>query len=253
MSQLLSRRELMQVASAFTVAGVMAVPAASPAAALESSPRKPCRGSVCMFSKSVPQLNWVELGKTTKEAGFDGVDLSVRSDGHVLPERAAVDLPKAITAIRGEGMEVSMLTTGLLDLNSPGARPILEIAGKLSVPHVKPGYYAYRTTNPFDDLREAGRRFRGPVKLAKENGVQIGYHNHPDWVGGFTWDTVNLLEPLDPRWIGCYSDLGHASVGEGDDEWRIAANIAMSRLKMITVTGGKLQTADLRGPGLSAV
>jgi sugar phosphate isomerase/epimerase len=188
-----------------------------------------------VFSKSFPQLGWTELAKAAKGAGFDGIDLTVRSDGHVLPERAAVDLPKAIAAIRAEGMVVPMLTTELVDLQSTGARPILEIAGKLSVPYIKPGYYPYKSANPFDDVREAGRRFRGLVDLAKENGVQIGYHNHPDWVGGSIWDAANVIEPLDAHWSGYYFDLGHSSVNEGEDEWRIAANLVMPRLKMVAV------------------
>ncbi len=235
MSQHLSRREFMQVASAATVAGAMTGPASLRAAVLEGSPRKPLPGPVCLFSKSVPQLGWSELAKTAKEAGFDGIDLTVRGDGHVLPDRAAVDLPKAIAAIRAEGMEVPMLTTELLGVDSVGARPILEIAGKLSVPYIKPGYYEYQSSNPFDDVRQAGNKFGGLVELAKENGVQIGYHNHPNYVGGSVWDVANVIEPLDARWCGYYFDLGHISLNEGEDEWRIATSLVIPRIKMLAV------------------
>ena len=44
-----------------------------------------------VFSKHFPDLNYDELGETAKQLGFDGVDLTVRPKGHVLPERAAED------------------------------------------------------------------------------------------------------------------------------------------------------------------
>ena len=41
-----------------------------------------------------------EMSKVVAEMGFDGVDLTVRPQGHVLPERVEADLPKAVEAIR---------------------------------------------------------------------------------------------------------------------------------------------------------
>ncbi len=239
----LSRRDFMQKATAAAIAGAVVIPSTPTASCADGDTHTQFLGPICLFSKAAPQLGWSELARAAKEAGFDGIDLSVRSDGHVLPERAKADLPKAIAAIRNEGIEVPMLTTELLDASSPGARPILEIAGKLSVRYIKPGYYLYQSARPFDDLREAGIKLRTLVELAKENGVQIGYHNHPGCVGGSVWDVANVIEHLDPQWCGYYFDLGHASVSEGEDDWRIASNLIRPRLKMLAIkdmtwTGG---------------
>lgn len=222
-----SRREFVQIVSAATVAGVIAPAwAAGPSAS---------RGPVCLFSKSVPQLGWQELAKAAKQAGFDGIDLTVRAEGHVLPERAATDLPKAVEAIRAEGMQVPMLTTELLSADDPTARPIFETAGKLTIPYIKPGYYAYQFINPLKEVHEAGRQFRSLVVLAKQNGIQVGYHNHPNYIGSSVWDMANVIEALDPRWCGYYFDLGHISVNEGEDEWNVATRLVMPRLKMLAV------------------
>ncbi|MGA3241771.1 MAG: sugar phosphate isomerase/epimerase, partial [Bryobacteraceae bacterium] len=64
-----------------------------------------------VFSKHLPDLNYEELGKTAKELGFDGVDLTVRPKGHVPPERAAEDLPRAVDTLRKHGLSVPMITT----------------------------------------------------------------------------------------------------------------------------------------------
>ena len=60
----------------------------------------------CLFSKHLPELDWSALAQATRDAGFGGVDLTVRPRGHVLPERAPDDLPRAIDAIRTAGLSV---------------------------------------------------------------------------------------------------------------------------------------------------
>ena len=45
-----------------------------------------------------------------------------------MPERAAEDLPKAVAAIRAEGLEVPMITTALVAADDPTAVPILSTA-----------------------------------------------------------------------------------------------------------------------------
>jgi L-ribulose-5-phosphate 3-epimerase len=94
MNKYFSRREFVQVSSAAaisTAAGLSQWPARQVKAAM----RAPFRGTLCLFSKPVPQLSWRELAQAAKHAGFGGIDLTVRPEGHVLPERVAIDLPKA--------------------------------------------------------------------------------------------------------------------------------------------------------------
>ncbi len=57
------------------------------------------RGEIVFFSKPLPQMDWQRLAANVKRLGFDGIDLTVRPEGHVLPERVEEDLPKAVAAI----------------------------------------------------------------------------------------------------------------------------------------------------------
>lgn len=234
MNQYFSRREFLQVSAAAIVANTVP-PTAWSDAVSPAGARGPFRGTLCLFSKAVPQLNWRELAQSAKQAGFGGVDLTVRSEGHVLPARAAEDLPKAVAAIRAEGLEVPMITTELLRADDPTALPILEAAGKLSIPYLKPGYYRYKFVNVLQEFQEAGQDFRGLVELAGKHKIQVGYHNHPNYIGASIWDMAAVIEPLDPSWCGYYFDLGHLCVDSGEDEWKIATNLVMPRLKMIAV------------------
>src|SRR5688572_22182827 len=73
----------------------------------------------CFFSKHLPDLNWTDLAAATIDMGFDGIDLTVRSKGHVAPERVAEDLPRALDAIRAKGTHVAMITTELTSASHP--------------------------------------------------------------------------------------------------------------------------------------
>jgi sugar phosphate isomerase/epimerase len=232
MRKQLSRRTFLQVSSAATLAGarVLSARAEGPAPV-----RGPFRGTLCLFSKPVPQLTWQELALSAKRAGFGGIDLTVRRSGHVMPQRAEEDLPKAVAAIRAEGLEVPMLTTELLSSDDPTAVPIMRTAAKLSIPFLKPGYYHYKFVDVRKEVEEAGNQFRGLANLAEQCGVQVGFHNHAGYIGGQTWDIAPVIDTLNPKWVGYYYDLQNASQEGAFQGWRIAANLVMPRMKMMAV------------------
>lgn len=192
-------------------------------------------GTLCLFSKHLPTMNWQRLGQTVKKLGFGGVDLTVRPQGHVLPERAAEDLPKAVAAIRDEGITVPMITTGLLAATEPTAKPILQTAGKLRIPYLKSGYYKYAFVDVRSELDKAMTEFTSLAELSQECGVQIGFHNHESYIGAPLWDVANVIDSLPPKWVGYYFDIRHAVAEGGGAGWKIALNLVAPRIKMIAV------------------
>ena len=91
---------------------------------------------VVMFSKMLGGLSVEQAGDAIAEMGFDGVDLTVREGGHVLPENAAQDLPKAVDLLRSKRLSVPMITTGIVDPDEPHTEAILGSAS-FSVPNIK--------------------------------------------------------------------------------------------------------------------
>ena len=76
--------------------------------------------ALCLFSKHLPDLGYDDLGRQSKEFGFDGVDLTVRPKGHVLPENAARDLPRAVEtrgprSSGGRGVGKGGVGSGVID------------------------------------------------------------------------------------------------------------------------------------------
>ena len=193
------------------------------------------RGPLCLFSKHLPMLEAQPLARALKSLGFAGIDLTVRPGGHVIPERAAEDLPRFLKTVRDEGVEVPMITTALVSASETTARPILATAGAHGVALFKPGYYRYAFTDVRKELADAATALRGLAELGARCGVALGFHNHAGYIGGPVWDVVPIIDALDPRWAGYYFDVRHAVVEGGDGGWRSALTAVAPRLKMIAV------------------
>ncbi len=195
------------------------------------------RAPLVLFSKPVDKLPTAELASLVKKTGFDGLDLTVRKGGHVAPDRAGSDLPKAFEAFAAAGLSVPMITTEILNTADPNAQGILSTAGRLKIPYFKIGYHRYTEGVPFEQkLAEVKAALTGIAGLAKEYGVAAGVHNHSGaYFGTALWDTREVLKDLDPRWIGYYLDPGHATVEGGDYGWQLSMQVALTRLKMVAV------------------
>lgn len=213
--------------------------AAGPFAAAAAAPSG-SRPTLCIFSKHMAHLGYDDLGKEAKRIGFGGIDLTVRAKGHVEPEKAAADLPRAYDAIRAAGLSVPMITTGLLNADEPAARPTLSTAAKLKIPFWKPGYYRYSKLDVLGSVErtvaEVKPQIAGLAAMSKEYGITCGFHNHSgDHFGAAVWDIRDVISGLDPKAIGYYLDPAHATIEGGLAGWRITMNLVASRLKMVAL------------------
>jgi sugar phosphate isomerase/epimerase len=195
------------------------------------------RPPVVLFSKPLPGLGYPELARTIRQIGLDGVDLTVRAKGHVLPENVERDLPRAWEAFRAEGLSLPMITTELTSASHPAARPILATAARLKIPFFKLGYWRYTAAeDPERTLERVRRDLSGLVSLAREYGLTAGFHNHSGAdVGTAVWDLRHLLQGLDARHVGYYFDPAHATVEGGAYGWELSARLALKQLKMVAV------------------
>jgi sugar phosphate isomerase/epimerase len=232
---MLTRRDWLRATGQAAFAAAMTRPAAS------SAQRAPAgtsagRPAFCLFSKHLPELGWSDLGLAVRDAGFDGVDLTVRANGHVLPERAAEDLPRAIEAIRKNGITVPMITTELTSASQPGAKPMLQAAARSGVQYFKTGYWRYTASADVRaQVAAAGDALAGLAALARDCGIEMGFHNHAGYIGAALWDIAPGIDRLDARWAGYYYDPRHAVAEGGGGAWKAATGLVAPRLKMVAV------------------
>jgi sugar phosphate isomerase/epimerase len=201
--------------------------AAGAGAALAATPGKM---EFCIFSKHLQFLNWSEMAAAAKEMGFDGVDLTVRKGGHVVPERVADDLPKAAEAIRAAGMRLTMITTDIADMTTPHAAPVLRAAAKLGLKHYRWDGYKYKDGVGLPEQLEALKpRVKELAAFNKELGLCAMYHTHsgPGRVGASQWDLWLLLKDLDKRFISYNFDIAHATIEGGLGGWLHATRLAL--------------------------
>jgi len=192
---------------------------------------------ICVFSKHLQWLDYEEMGEAAAEIGFDGVALTTRPKGHVSPERAAEDLPKAVEAVRKAGIDVPMLTTAITDPDDPDSRTILKLAEKLGVGHYRMGYFSYdKNVDISTRLNELKPKVKRLAELNQQFKVFGGYQNHVGerYVGAPIWDVWELVRDLDPNWIGCQFDLRHATV-DGATAWPVNYRLVSSFTKMLAV------------------
>ncbi len=177
---------------------------------------------VAIFSKHLEFLEGEELAKGAKEIGFDGIDLAVRKGGHVEPARVKQDLPGLVNTIRKSGLEVPMLTTDIVDADTPYAGDVLGAMKDLEIHRYRWGGFTWRDGQPLAQQIEA---FKPRVaKLAELNAkyqASAMYHTHSGagLVGASIWDLHEILKGFDPKLVGVNYDVGHATVEGGLGGW----------------------------------
>ena len=228
----LSRRSfLMQ--SALATSALTAVSTKSVQAV--SDTRMPC---ICVFSKYLQMMDYETLAKACKQAGLDGIDLTVRKGGHVLPEKVSIDLPRAVEAARAQGINVAMISTTLNDGADPTAPLILGAAEKAGIRYVRIGGLQYdKTGNPATQLQKFTEQIRSLTALAEKHNCTLGYHNHSGYnnVGAPVWDLQQMFTQIGSQNLGSNFDIAHATVEGGYGAWQINARLMAPYLKMMAV------------------
>ncbi|MEP0844707.1 MAG: sugar phosphate isomerase/epimerase [Phycisphaerae bacterium] len=225
----MNRRDVFKAAGAVLAAGGLAGAQAAPA----GSPRP----VVCLFSKPLSGRAFGELPAMLNELGVGAVDLTCRPGGHVLPERVADDLPRAVERLKAAGVAVPMISTAVTDAGKDHAEAIVKTAASLGIRYAKLGYYHYTDrAGVLQALAEVKAKLRDLAALFKSHGVTAGYHNHSGrYVGAPTWDLWQAIADLPPEAIGAYFDLGHATVEGGAGGWQTAIDLLGPRIIMLAI------------------
>jgi sugar phosphate isomerase/epimerase len=189
---------------------------------------------VAIFSKHLQFLGGAELARAAAEIGFDGIDLTVRTGGHVDPARAAEELPPLVSLIRQHELDVPMVTTDIVDATSPNARTVLKTLANLGIRYYRWGGFKYRADEPlarqFEDLHQRSAQL---AALNAEYNVCAIYHTHSgvDLVGAPVWDIFQILKDLNPNAVAINYDVGHATVEGGLGGWMDSFRVAESHIR----------------------
>lgn len=194
------------------------------------------RLKVNIFSKHLQFLNYQDMAEVAAEIGFDGVDLTVRPKGHVLPERVESDLPKAVEAIKKNGLASAMMTTAVENAGNSTDKKLLETAARLGIQYYRMNWFAYPEGK---NIPEAVEQFQQSIKglsyLNKKLGLTGCYQNHSgDRAGASIWELWDMLQEADKQHMGVQYDIRHALV-EGGLSWKNGLRLIQSQIKTIAI------------------
>lgn len=183
-------------------------------------------GTLHVFSKPLQFLSYDDCAQMIAEAGFGGIDYTVRKDGHVTPEKAQDDLPRAVEAAKKAGLKVEMITTGILSARDPHAEALLRTAAKLGVKVYRYGFFSYdEKLGVWGTLQKLRETMKELAVLNQSLGLHGALQNHAGVrVGGPIWDLYEVFKDIDAKACGVQYDIRHA-VAEGGQSWPLALKL----------------------------
>jgi sugar phosphate isomerase/epimerase len=198
-----------------------------------------------VFSKHLQFLDYNEMAAVTAEMGFNGVDLTVRPKGHVLPEQVGDDLPKAVEAMIKYELSPRMMTTNVWDITDAEQRKVLETASKLGISHYRTGWLTYSEEIT---IKESQAVFTKQAKALSEFNKDLNligcYQNHAgNHVGAPIWDIPTILSTAETNYLGCQYDIRHAVV-EGGNSWELDLRFIEPFIKSIVIKDFKWGVKD---------
>lgn len=211
------------------VGGAVAAAAAvaAPRAALAADSHAAERPDICAFIKFVQSLSYDEMADRIAEIGFDGIESTVRRKGHVLPERVKEDLPRQLEAVKRAGMDITIMTTDVVQVDQPYTEDVLRTGAELGVKKYRMGFHRYDPKRGvMEQLDEIRPKMQELAALNKELGLTAVYQNHSgaSFVGATLWDLRYLLEGIPADQIGSAFDIRHAHI-EGGLAWPLHYDI----------------------------
>ena len=224
----------------------MAAMAASiglPALSYANDSQKSDKGlSIHIFSKHLQFLDYDGMAEAAAEIGFDGVDLSVRPKGHVLPENVTQDLPLAVESLQKVGFQPKLMASGITSVKNEYTEAVLRTAANLGFQFYRLGYYRYSDDHTIPkDLALIQKELIGLAALNKRLGIKAAFQNHAgSYVGASIWEIWELLKDNLDDFIGCQYDIRHATV-EGGQSWPTGLRLITPKINSIVLKDYKWQ------------
>ena len=158
-----------------------------------------------------------EMAQTLDEIGLD-VELTLRKEGHISPEKAPDELPIMAAALAKKNRRILWLAMDTVRPDEPHWEKALRAAKQLGVPQYRHRGFKYVVGKP---LKTQLANFNSMAKefaaANKEIGIQAVYQTHMgrDMAGGIAWDMDAILTDIDPRYFGVAIDTQHVMVEQG--------------------------------------
>ena len=191
---------------------------------------------VHLFSKLLQFLDIKEASQISAEIGFDGLDLTVRPKGHILPENAEAELPSAIRDIKASGLSCKMIATAISDVDNPYDLKVIEAASKEGIKFYRSAWFKYHKEKSMEESMSIyQRKVKELCKVNKKYDMIGCYQNHAGTsIGASFWELKQLLEKANSDYFGLQYDIRHAVV-DGGLSWTNGLKLLKNDFKTIAL------------------
>ena len=198
-----------------------------------------------IFSKHLQFLNYADMADAAAEMGFNGVDLTVRPDGHVRPERVEDELPDAVDALKKVGLPPRLMTTTVGDATNATDMRVLKAASMAGFQLYRMKWYQYDEKKSIpDSIQLYQQQLRALGEVNKTLDLIGCYQNHAGLlVGSSVWELWEMLKLADPVHTGVQYDIRHATV-EGGQSWPNGLRLLQSQIKSIALKDFRWSTKN---------
>jgi len=158
-----------------------------------------------------------QTAEVADEIGLD-IELTLRKEGHISPERAPDELPLMVAALARKNRRISYLAMDTVRPDERYWEKALRAAKQLGINRYRHRGFQYDLTKPrkpqIPGFTSMAREF---AAANREIGVQAVYQTHsgPGAAGAAAWDLDMILADIDPRYFGVAIDTQHVMVEQG--------------------------------------
>ncbi|MEE3085893.1 MAG: sugar phosphate isomerase/epimerase family protein [Bacteroidota bacterium] len=188
------------------------------------------------FTKPLDKYGNDFMIDTLKMGGVDGLDLTVRPKGFILPEKVAEDLPVVAEMAKKNGLLLEMMVSNITSDETPHAKNVLKIAAQQGIKHYRMGYFRYNDDEKAKEtIAHAQTQIQSLIEINAQYGIQGGYQNHTgNYFGAPLWDLIGVLEKVASPWISSQFDICHA-YSEGYRSWEVGMEIMASKIGSLAI------------------
>lgn len=177
---------------------------------------------IWIFTKPLQHLSYQEVADWLVRWDVGGLEATVRKDGWIESDQAAVELPKlmdALSAVKRTGM---ILCSDVNSADQAEVEQVLSVASKLGIRYFRMSYYKYdfnkKILPQLDAFAAQATKLANVCKQLKMTAL---YQNHAgaNYVGAPLWDLMEVMRGIDPTLMSIALDIRHATV-EASESWR---------------------------------
>ena len=199
-----------------------------------------------------PYGTGVKVGEALLASGYAAVDLTVRSDGHVLPQLVATNLPLMLNGIRSTGAICDHIGVNFAPPTDPAntawigsqfVHEILSVAGANGIKKYRfnnsggatfpANTFGNEMTTLLDGVRLNHRRL---AAINAQYGNLCGVaHTHGSNIGVTVYDYAYSMQGIDPNLIGINLAIGHTATAAPGTMWQLEMRRNMPYIKCTAV------------------